>query len=91
MSNVNDNTERKRFELQVEGHTAFIDYRRQGNVIAMTHAEVPKELNGRGIGSALAKGALDLVRQRNETVLPQCPFVESYIERHPDYQDLVAS
>ena len=90
MSSVTDNIEQQRFELDVEGHTLFINYRRHGLVITMTHAEVPPELNGRGIGSALAKGALDLVRSRKQTVLPQCPFIASYIKRHAEYQALLA-
>ncbi len=90
MSAVTDNTERQRFELDVDGHTSFINYRRHGNVITMTHAEVPPALNGRGIGSALAKGALDIVRTRQQTVLPLCPFISTYIKRHPEYQPLLA-
>jgi predicted GNAT family acetyltransferase len=90
MSNVSDNTQLHRFELAAEGQIAFIDYRRSGNVVTMIHTEVPVALNGHGIGSALAKGALELVRQRNETVVPQCSFIRSYIERHPDYEELVA-
>jgi uncharacterized protein len=90
MSSVSDNTDRNRFELDVEGHISFIDYRRHGNVITMTHAEVPPALNGRGIGSALASGALELVRKRHETVVPQCPFISSYIKRNPAYQPLLA-
>lgn len=90
MSSVIDNSELNRFELDTEGHISFIDYRRHGSVITMTHAEVPPALNGRGIGSELAKGALDLVRQRHETVVPRCPFISSYIKRNPVYQPLLA-
>ncbi len=90
MSSVSDNTSRQRFELDVDGHISFINYRRHGGVISMTHAEVPPALNGRGIGSALAKGALDLVRARKETVVPMCPFIAAYIKRHPEYQPLLA-
>jgi uncharacterized protein len=90
MSSILDNTDLNRFELDVEGHISFINYRRHGNVITMTHAEVPPALNGRGIGSALAKGTLDLVRSRQQTVVPACPFVSTYIRRHPEYQSLLA-
>ncbi len=90
MSSVIDNSELNRFELAAEGHIAFIDYRRHGNVVTMTHAEVPPALNGRGIGSELAKGALDLLRQRHESLVSRCPFVSSYIERHAEYQSLLA-
>lgn len=88
--NVIDNTARLRFEMNAQGQTCFIDYRRNGSVVSMTHAEVPPELEGRGLGSALTKGALDLVRARNETVVPVCPFIAVYIQRHPEYQPLLA-
>jgi uncharacterized protein len=55
----------------------------------MMHAEVPSALNGRGIGSALVKGALDLVRNRQETVVPLCFFIRTYIGRHTEYQTLL--
>lgn len=90
MSKVTDNTAQQRFELDIDGHISFIEYRQHGPVITMTHAEVPPALNGRGIGSELAKGALDLVRSRQQTVLPLCPFIASYIKRHPEYKTLLA-
>jgi predicted GNAT family acetyltransferase len=86
-----DNTARSRFEYDVEGRTAFIDYRRTGNVVSLTHAEVPRELEGRGIGSALVRGTLDLIRGRGEKVIPACSFVDAFIRKHPDYQDLLAN
>jgi hypothetical protein len=55
----------------------------------MMHTEVPKQLEGRGVGSQLVRGALDIIRKRGLRVVPRCPFVKSYIERHPDYTDLV--
>jgi predicted GNAT family acetyltransferase len=90
MSNVTDNAERQRFELDIDGHISFIEYRQHGQVITMTHAEVPPALNGRGIGSELAKGALDMVRSRQQTVLPLCPFITTYIKRHPEFKPLLA-
>jgi len=50
---------------------------------------VPKELGGKGIGSRLVQGALDQVRASGWKLIPQCPFVKAWIEKHPDYQDLV--
>ncbi|MGE0114308.1 MAG: GNAT family N-acetyltransferase [Steroidobacteraceae bacterium] len=90
MGPIRDNVERQRFELEAEGQIAFINYRRQGGVVVMNHAEVPAALNGRGIGSALVKEALELVRSRNETVVPVCSFIVAYIRRHPEYQSLLA-
>lgn len=88
---VTDNTARGRYELQVDGEVAFINYRRSGNVVTMTHAEVPARFEGKGVGSALARGALDLARAQSDRVVPACPFISVYIERHPEYRDLVES
>ena len=86
---VVDNTARSRYEYAVEGHTAFIDYRRASGVVWLTHAEVPTELEGRGIGSRMAAGTLDRIRSQGEKVVPQCSFVAAFIRRHPEYQDLL--
>ncbi len=87
---VNDNPARQRFELDVTGGKAFIDYRRDGAVVTFAYAEVPGSLRGGGVGAALVKGALALVRARGEKVVPQCSFVAAYIARHPEEQDLLA-
>ncbi len=89
MSGVQDNEARHQFELAVDGHVALAAYRLKPDVITFTHTEVPKELGGRGIGSQLAKGALDQVRARGLKVVPLCPFIKAYIEKHPEYQDLL--
>jgi predicted GNAT family acetyltransferase len=89
-STVRDNTEKHQFELIVDGHTALAAYRLKPGVITFTHTEVPEALGGRGVGSELAKGALDQARQRGLKVVPLCPFIKAYIEKHPEYQDLLA-
>lgn len=86
---VSDNPARNRFELAVEGETAFANYRRDGGVLTITHTEVPKQLEGRGIGSRLVAGMLDIARAQRLTVVPRCSFVRAYIKRHPHYADLV--
>jgi predicted GNAT family acetyltransferase len=86
-----DNNARSRFEYDVEGHTAFIDYRRAGNVLSLTHAAVPTELEGRGIGSSMTRETLDLIRERGEKMIPLCSFVAAFVQRHPQYQDLIAN
>jgi predicted GNAT family acetyltransferase len=90
MTEVRDNTAKNQFELIVDGHTALAAYRLKPGVIKFTHTEVPKELGGRGIGSQLAKGALDQVRERRLQVVPLCPFIKAYIEKHPEYADMVS-
>ena len=80
---------RNRWEAVVEGQTAFAEYFLRGNVVTFPHTVVPAALEGRGIGSALAKAALDDAREQGLTVVPRCPFFRAYIQRHPEYEDLV--
>jgi len=87
---VRHNADRHRFELDADGHVAFSNYTRAGNVITIQHTEVPKELGGRGIGSALARGVLEFARAQGLKVVPRCPFVKSYIDKHPEFADLLA-
>jgi len=91
MPDIRDNALRHRIELDADGHTAFIDYRRADGVVTFTHTEVPKELGGRGIGSALARGALDWARAERLKVVAKCPFVAAYLGKHPEYADLLQS
>jgi predicted GNAT family acetyltransferase len=76
--------------MQVEGQVAFIDYRRDGRVVSLIHAEVPAQLNGRGIGSALVRGTLELIRTAGDQVRPRCSFVVSYMAHHPEFESLRA-
>ena len=86
---VSDNPEKSRFELEAEGHLAVANYRRRGDTIIFTHTEVPKELAGKGIGSRLAQGALELARAQKLRVVAQCPFIASYVAKHPEFGDLL--
>jgi uncharacterized protein len=86
---VRDNPERHRFELDVDGQVAFSNYSRSGDVLTILHTEVPKALNGRGIGSALVRGELDIARVQGLKVVAKCPFVAAYLDKHPEYADLL--
>lgn len=86
---VRNNTDENRYELSVDGHLAATYYRLADGIITFVHTEVPDALAGRGVGSKLIKGALDQVRAAGLKVVPQCPFVRAYIEKHPDYADLL--
>jgi predicted GNAT family acetyltransferase len=88
-SSVRDNPALHRFELDAEGHTAAAYYTLAPGVITFTHTEVPAELNGRGIGSALVRGALEQVRARGLKVVAKCPFVSAYMSKHPEFNDLL--
>lgn len=87
---VRDNPERRRYEMPVEGGTAFASYRADETTVFITHTEVPPALRGGGVGAALVKGTLDLIRASGRKVVPQCGFVASYMRRHPEYRDLGA-
>ena len=89
MSDVRDNPAQHRFELDSDGATAVAYYQRDGDVITFTHTEVPPALSGRGIGSTLARGALDEVRRRGLKAVARCPFIGGYIAKHPEYADLL--
>jgi predicted GNAT family acetyltransferase len=89
-NNVRDNTERHRFELDAGGHIAFSNYKRSDGVLTILHTEVPKELEGHGIGSALVRGLLEIARAQGLKVHAVCPFVKAYLDRHAEYADLQA-
>ncbi|THD36141.1 MAG: N-acetyltransferase [Sphingomonas sp.] len=90
MEQVTDNRAEHEFELEVDGYRAIAAYQLEGDTIVFTHTLVPKKLEGRGIGSKLIRAALDAARDRGLKVVPQCPFVKAYIERHAEYRDLLA-
>lgn len=90
MPQVVDNPARNRFEMDIEGATAFVDYRVMGDVLVVPHTEVPRALEGRGIGTKLVLGTLDLIRESGRKVRPYCGFFANVIARHPQYRDLVA-
>lgn len=89
MNDVVDNKSEHRFEVSVEGHLAAAYYQRADGVITFVHTEVPPELGGKGVGSKLVQGALDLVRAEGLKVIAQCPFVKGWIGKHADYTDLL--
>lgn len=90
MNDVIDNAEMQRFELEVDGHTAFAAYERDGDVVVFTHTVVPQALRGQGVGSRLVEGALTQVRAAGGKVRPLCTFVAGYMAQHQQWSDLRA-
>lgn len=89
---VRDAPEAKRYEARVDGESGVAgvaEYIRTPELIAFVHTEVGPEYGGRGVGSALARAALDEARAANLRVLATCPFFAGWIARRPDYQDLL--
>ena len=91
MPEVKDNQAASRFEMTSGGAVAFVEYERTGDRrIALLHTEVPEALSGKGVGSKLVRGTFDAVRAKGLKVVPRCEFVAAYVERHPEYRDLLA-
>jgi uncharacterized protein len=80
---VRDNVDASRFEVEVDGQVGFLDYERHGNEMSILHTEVPPALRGRGLGTLLAKTALDTARESGMRLKVICPFVRAYMRNHP--------
>ena len=87
---VTDVPDNHRFEITVDGQLAgSAVYHRRGGRIYLVHTEIDPAFEGQGLGSALARGVLDAERSLGEPVVPLCPFMRTYIDRHPVDADLV--
>jgi uncharacterized protein len=87
---LRDDPERGRFELLVGGELAGVaDYHEQPGLVTILHTEIDPAFEGRGLGSAFVAAMLDDVRAREARVLPVCPFVKAYLQRHRELADLV--
>lgn len=83
---VRDNPDEGRYELLVDGELAGVaEYRDRENRRIFVHTVVDEAYAGRGLGSRLAKGALDDALARGLRIVPRCPFIRAWLERHPDY------
>lgn len=88
-STIVDNEDLNRYELQIEGRTAFIEYIVAKDRIFFTHTEVPSELEGKGIGSRLLLQSLVEVKKKGLGLVPLCPFVAGYLKKYPVWRELV--
>ena len=89
MSAITDNTTRSRFELIEEGKLAFADYRLDGDLLTLPHVEADPALRGKGTAGRLMAGVLELAREYGWKVRPICGYAVAYLERHPEYRDLL--
>jgi predicted GNAT family acetyltransferase len=85
---VVDNVAAERYEAHVAGEMGIATYRRQGDSIVFTHTEVPPAIAGHGVADALVHTALDAARAQGLRVVPACHFVDAFMQRHPEYDDL---
>lgn len=86
---VRNNESQHQYELAVGDLVAVAEYRVDGGALVFTHTVVPAALQGRGVGSALIKGALADVRRQGRKIVPACEFVAAYVAKHPETHDLV--
>ena len=88
--NVVNNKIKKQFELIVKGHIARIVYEIKNDTIFLVSTQVPDELSGQGIGSKLVNQSLELIKDMNLKVVPVCPFIKTWFNRHPEKENLLA-
>jgi uncharacterized protein len=83
-NSVSHNLAEGRFEIAVEGRRAMLQYRRSDDSMRLIHTEVPEPLRGRGLGKQLVRAALDYAHFNKLKIVPICPFVKLYLEKHPE-------
>ncbi len=89
---VTDVGQRHRYEAELEGETAgYLMYQRAAGQIVLVHTQVDPRFEGHGVGGALVRAAMEDARREGTTVRPVCPFAVRWLERHPEYQDLVSA
>jgi predicted GNAT family acetyltransferase len=89
---VQRNDDNHRYEATLDATVAgFVQFRERAGRVILVHTETEPQFEGRGVGSALARAALDDVRARGLKAVIECPFITSYVARHPEYQDLVTT
>ena len=87
--NVKDNKELNRFETEIDGHQAFVEYSVKPGIVVLEHTEVDKALGGKGVGSELIEAVLLQIELRGLKVIPECGFIKKYIEKHSEWESIV--
>ena len=92
MADVIDNPAESRFEMEIGDslHLAAAYYRLNGDRVVLTHTIVPERFSGQGIGSELARGVFDTIRETDRQAVLLCPFMKAFYARHPEYSEIVA-
>ncbi len=90
MTDVIDNKDHHRYQLEVDGQLVIADYRRDGNIVQVTHVEAPVSLRGSGAAGQLMLGMVELARQAGDKIYPVCPYAVHWLNRHPEHNDIIA-
>jgi predicted GNAT family acetyltransferase len=84
---VHDDEAAKQFYTTVDGHQAVIRYAKTGDVYNLEHTFVPEELRGQGLAEQLVLGTLSEIRRQGARFIPTCPFIQTFLKRHPEQRD----
>jgi len=84
------NAESHQLELEIQGSIAFIEYKLSGNTLFLIHTEVPTALEGKGVAGAIVQKTLQYAKDNNYKIVPICPFVRHYLEKHKEWNDITA-
>lgn len=87
--NIIDNREKNRFEAEIDGHQAIVEYSVKPGVLVLEHTEVDKELAGKGIGGEMVESVLLEMELRGLKAIVHCPFINKYIEKHPEWKSIL--
>lgn len=88
---VTHDKQRKRFVVEELGHEAYLEYYElPDGSLDFAHTYTPNEIRGRGIASSIIKRALEYAREQGKQVVPGCPFVQTYVDRHKEYESVLA-
>jgi uncharacterized protein len=90
MTAIDHNAEQHRFQTEVDGHLAYVEYEPMQGGISITHTIVPSEIGGRGIAAALVEASLKHAREQGWKVVPACSYADVWMRRHPEYASLRA-
>ncbi|WP_374164784.1 GNAT family N-acetyltransferase [Arcticibacter sp. MXS-1] len=86
---LNNNEDQQQYELVIEGERSFVEYEIRDNVIYLTHTEVPEELEGRGVASAMVEMIMQDIEKRGLQLVPYCSYVRVFLKRHPEWNRLL--
>ena len=86
---VSHNPGELRFEAQVKGHLSVADYEKRDGTLIFTHTYVPSDLMGRGIAEKLVRAGLRHARDKKLRIVPNCPYVALFVERHPEFKAML--
>ena len=87
---IHNDPKARKFYAVVDGQEAVIEYAKMGDVYNLAHTHVPEELRGKGIAEQLVRGALDQIREEGAKFLPSCPYIQTFLKKHPEYRAGVA-